>query len=177
VTGVFGAYWGLTGVILLLGSAVYRLTSIGLEAFSYAFRWYHWVSLTLVVLFMAYAEGYRGFQQRFSPRVAARARFLKGDANVLRALLAPFFCMGYFHATKRRKVTSLSLTIGIIILVLLVRLLPQPWRGIVDVGVVVGLAWGLVSIFVFSIVAFTREEFHYSPEVPEEEEDQTGTNP
>jgi hypothetical protein len=33
--------------------------------------------------------------------------------------------------------------------------------------VVVGLAWGLVSLVVFSIQAFTLEQFNYSSEVPE----------
>ena len=37
----------------------------------------------------------------------------------------------------------------IISFVLLVRLLPQPWRGIVDVGVVAGLVVGVLSIFYY----------------------------
>jgi hypothetical protein len=36
--------------------------------------------------------------------------------------------------------------VGVVALVLIVKSLPQPWRGIVDGGVVVGLAWGLVSL-------------------------------
>jgi DMSO/TMAO reductase YedYZ heme-binding membrane subunit len=54
-----------------------------------------------------------------------------------------------------------------VILVLLVRLIQQPWRGIIDLGVVVGLAWGLISLLVFSVLAFTSKVFPYSPEVPE----------
>jgi hypothetical protein len=49
-----------------------------------------------------------------------------------------------------------------------VRLLAQPWRGIIDGGVVVGLAWGLVSLVVFGFQALTADEFPYAPEVPEE---------
>ncbi len=167
--GDFGALWGLAGVSLLLGSAVYRLSPLAAGAFSCDLLWYHWAALALVVLFMAYAEGYRGFQQRFSPRVAARAKYLKEHPRFLHVLLAPFFCMGYFHATKRRQITSISLTAGIIILILLVRLLSQPWRGIIDAGVVIGLVWGLVSLFAFSLKAFASKDFKYSPEVPEEE--------
>ncbi len=166
--GTLGAIWGIAGVTLLLGSAVYRLAPLAVNAFLYEFYWYHWLSLALIVLFMAYAEGYRGFQQRFSPRVAARARYLKEHPRVLHVVLAPFFCMGYFHATRRRKITSVSLTVGIVILVLLVRLLPQPWRGIIDAGVVLGLIWGLVSLLIFCAAAFISKEFNYSPEVPEE---------
>jgi hypothetical protein len=166
--GIFRSLWGLVGVLLLLGSAVYRLTPLALDAFSHEMLWYHWVFFAFVLFFMAYAEGYRAFQQGFSPRVAARARYLRTHRNMLHAILAPLFCMGYFHAPKRRRITSISVTVGIIILIILVRLLPQPWRGIVDAGVVVGLAWGIVSLLVFAFQAFAGKEFKYSPEVPEE---------
>lgn len=165
--GTIGALWGLIGVLLLLGSAVYRLTPLALAVFSFDLHWYHWASLLFVVSFMAYAEGYVGFQQRFSPRVAARARYLRENPRALFVLLAPLFCMGYFHATKRRRITSLSLTAGIIVLIIIVHFLPQPWRGIIDAGVVIGLAWGVVSLLLFSARALLSARFAYSPEVPE----------
>ena len=170
MAGIVRALWGLAGVILLLGSAVYRLTPLAVEAWSYELHWYHWTFLALVLLFMAYAEGYRAFQKGFSPRVAARARYLRTHRNVLHAFLAPLFCMGYFHAPKRRRVTSISVTAGIIVLIILVRLLPQPWRGMVDAGVVVGLAWGMISLILFGYQALIGERFDYSPEVPGEYE-------
>ncbi len=164
----FGAFWGLAGTILLLFSAIYRLTSLAVDAFSYPWRWYHWIALVLVVLFMAYEEGYRAFQQAFSPRAAARARYLRDHPDLMHSVLAPLFCMAYFHAPRRRRITSLSVTGGIIVLIILVRNLPQPWRGIIDGGVVVGLAWGVVSLAVFGFRAFTDPDFARSPEVPEE---------
>lgn len=167
MTAWFGALWGMSGVLLLLGSAVYRLTPLAIDAFSYDWSWRHWSSLALMTFFMAYAEGYRAFQQGFSPRVAARARYLRDHPNFVHALLAPLFCMAYFHAPRRRRITSISVTAGIVILVVLVRLLPQPWRGIIDGSVVVGLAWGLVSLLIFGYQAFTADRFNYSPEVPE----------
>lgn len=163
----FGAYWGLAGVMLLLGSAVYRLAPIAFEALAFEWLWYHMIAFIVVLVFMAYAEGYRAFQLAFSPRVAARARYLLTYSNFLHIVLAPLFCMAYFHAPRRRRVTSLSVTAGIIVLVILVRLLPQPWRGIIDCGVLVGLAWGLVSLAIFGYQALTRETFDYAPEVPE----------
>ncbi len=168
--GMIGSLWGLAGVTLLLGSAVYRLTPLAVQALTYDMLWYHWVFLAFILFFMSYAEGYRAFQQGFSPRVAARARYLRTHRNTLHLILAPLFCMGYFHAPKRRRVTSISVTVGIIVLVVLVRLLPQPWRGIVDAGVVVGLVWGLVSLLIFAVQAFRAQEFPYAPEVPEEDE-------
>ena len=158
--------WGLAGVYLLLGSAVYRLWILAFAGLSYDLQWYHWITLILIVFFMSYAEGYRGFQQGFSPRVAARAKYLKDNPNVVRSLLAPFFCMGYFHATRKRKIVSISLTIGIICLIVMVSRVPQPWRGIIDVGVVIGLIWGIISLIVFTIQAFVSKDYKYSPEVP-----------
>ena len=166
VMGIFGAIWGLTGVLLLLGSAVYRLAPLAIEAYSYDFFWYHWLSLFIVLFFMAYAEGYRGFQKGFSPRVASRALYLKNHPRFLHVLFAPFFCMGFFHASRRRRITSISVTSGIIVLIIMVRFLAQPWRGIVDAGVVVGLAWGLISLIIFIFQAFSSKEFSYSPDVP-----------
>ena len=165
--GAFGAIWGVAGVILLLASAVYRLSSAALGALSSSWHVQHWLFFLFVIAFMAYAEGYRAFQQGFSPRVAARARHLRDHPVALHVLFAPFFCMAYFHSLKRRQIVSISVTAGIIVLVILVRLLPQPWRGIIDGSVVVGLAWGLVSLIVFAFQAFTSEHFPYSPEVPE----------
>jgi hypothetical protein len=167
MAGTIGAIWGITGVFLLIGSAVYRLTPLALAAFSVPFSWYHWLAWFASVLFMAHAEGYRGFQRQFSPRVAARARYLREHPRLLHLLFAPFFCMGYFHATRRRRIISISLTAGIIVLVLAVRHLSQPWRGIIDAGVVTGLAWGLVSLFWYGVRAFTAQRFDYSPEVPD----------
>ncbi len=151
---------------MLLGSAVYRLSHLAIDAFAFDFLWYHWLSLALISAFMGYAEGFRGFQQRFSPRVAARAKYLKEHPRRLHVALGPFFCIGYFHATRRRKITSLSLTLGIILLVGLVRMLPQPWRGILDAGVVLGLIWGILSLLIFSLRAFTSKGFNYPTEVP-----------
>ena len=97
---------------------------------------------------MAYSEGYRGFQQGFSPRAAVRVRYLCDHASWLETVLAPLFVLSYFHAQRRRQIISLVLTLLIVCLVLVVRLIPQPWRGIIDIGVVVGLTWGVLSFAV-----------------------------
>lgn len=165
--GMVSAWWGIIGVALLLASAIYRLMPLAVDAFSYDFEWRHYVSLLGVIIFMAYAEGYRAFQHGFSPRVAARARYLKDNSTWTRLVFAPLFCMAFFHAVRRRQITSISVTAGIVMLVLGVRMLSQPWRGIVDGGVVVGLAWGVFSLIVFGIRALTGKDFPFSPEVPE----------
>lgn len=169
IQGALGAFWGLAGVLALLVSACLRLWPKTVAAFSQPFAWYHWAALVVIVLGMAYAEGYKGFQKAFSPRTAARARHLRQNPRIDHVILAPFFCMGYFHATKRRKITSISLTLGIIVLIILVSYVSQPWRGIIDAGVVVGLVWGIISLIMFSMQAFSTREFPYSAEVPDKD--------
>jgi hypothetical protein len=164
--GRFGAAWGISGVCLLMLFAVYRLSGMAVNAFEVDFHWYHWLVLIANVVFMAYSEGYRGFQLALAPRVAARARYLRNHPRLLHVLLAPLFCMGYFHTTRKRLIVAYSVLFGIFVLILIYQQFSQPWRGILDVGVVVGLSWGLVSLVWFSFQAMASESFQYSPEMP-----------
>ena len=116
---------------------------------------------------MAYAEGYKGFHLSFAPRVVTRATYLTQNPKFMHIALAPFFCMGYIHATRRRQLISFGLAIMIIGFVLLVRFLPQPWRGILDAGVVVGLTMGCASILYFIYrSAYKPGEISVSADIP-----------
>ncbi len=163
--GIAGALWGILGIQILLIAAVYRLTPFAVDTFSYDLHWYHILFLLVSIVFMAFFEGYMGFQRRFSPRVASRARYLRDNPRTDLIILAPFFCMSYFHASLKRKITSVSLTIFIILMIIAVRKLSQPWKGIVDAGVVIGLIWGIISIAVYSYQAFTQDIFDHPPEI------------
>ena len=114
---------------------------------------------------MVYSEGHRGFHQSYSPRVVARAKYLSERPTFLSVLFAPLFCMGYFRTTKRRLISTYVLTLMIIGFIIVFQQIAQPWRGILDFGVVVGLTWGLVSILFFTIRAFGSASFDHSPEV------------
>lgn len=166
VAGVIAAIWGIGGLILLLGFAVYRLTPYAAEAMQMPLNWIQWLLLISNILFMAYSEGYKGFQKSFSPRFAARAKFLLRETTLTRTLLAPLFCMSYFGAPKKRKVTTIILTTAIILFILSFRLIPQPWKGLLDAGVVIGLVWGVISTLLFCIKAFTKSHFAWDAEVP-----------
>lgn len=144
--GVVGATWGVIGVLALLLRAIFGLAPIAAEALLGPLTWLHGLALVGWVVFMAYTEGYRGFQLRFSPFVAARALEVAARPSPLRVALAPAFCMGLFDATRRRLLVSWGILLGVIALIAIVRLLDQPWRGIVDAGVVVGLSWGALSM-------------------------------
>lgn len=160
-----GAFWGPFGLALLLVEALYKLVPIAWTALQMPLHAGHWVALVLWVLFMGFTEGYRGFQKAFSPRFAARARWLRDQGTPLTLWLAPFFCMGLFGTTRKRKIVAWTLTLGIVLLVVTLRFLPQPWRGIVDAGVVVGLSWGLASLVWFCVPALMSDAPVADPEV------------
>ena len=165
--GTLAAAWGIVGVVGLLSYAIVRLGTFALELTKLELSWLHWTLLIASVGFMAYSEGYRGFQRAFAPRTIARARYLLNNPSVVQVVLAPLFCMGFFHATRRRLIASYTLTAMIVGFVLVARSLGQPWRGIVDAGVVVGLAWGVVSILALARHGFSDPHFDVSPELPE----------
>jgi hypothetical protein len=142
---MLGAIWGVGGFMLLLGFAALRLIMPAREAFSYSFTWYHWASLSAIVLLLLYVKGYRAFQKGLSRRVVMRARQIKADPGTVRVLLAPLYCMGFFGAGLRRGLMMAGITAAMVGFIFLVRLLPQPWRGIVDVGLVGAFSWGFVA--------------------------------
>lgn len=166
--GLIGAFWGFSGVVALLGFAIFRLAPRAAESLAGPLTTVQWIFLVVFALFMLVAEGYRGFQKKFSPRTAARVKYLKDHPRLLHVLLAPAFCMGYFFAKRKTQITAICLTLGIVLLVILVRFLPVPWRGLVDFGVVLGLSYGVLSFAVFTGKALFTKDYPHSPEVPEE---------
>ena len=166
--GLLGAIWGVGGISLLFGSALFRLYPHVRELRELPMEWVHWALLAANLFLFGYVKGYKVLHLRFSPRVVARVLYLKNNSTLPRVLFAPFFCMGYFHATRKRKIVSYCFTVLIVGLIILVRRLEQPWRGIIDAGVVLALGWGLVSIWFFAGKAFFGRGADVSPETPVE---------
>ena len=106
------------------------------------------IVLVIWIIISAYSEGYRGFQKRFVPRVIARAQELVDTPKPWwTVLLAPAYAMSLFSDSKRQMTISWILVALIAVAVFGMRYVAQPWRGIVDAGVVVGLGWGIVAFF------------------------------
>ncbi|MCB9565675.1 MAG: hypothetical protein H6710_00335 [Myxococcales bacterium] len=160
--------WGIGGVLGILGNAVIRLWPLASEPVRRGMMTPGlWAVAILWIAFMAYTEGYRGFHRAFSPRVIARALWLSRNPRPHLVVLAPIFCMGLIHATRKRKIVSWTILLGVVGLVMLVRGLEQPWRGIVDGGVIIGLGLGALSILGFAIRALLGDEPAIPPDVPE----------
>jgi len=129
--------------------AIVRLGGVALELNAYTLASWQWGVMLGWIGYMVWAEGYKGFHLAFAPRVVVRANYLANHPRWPHVLLAPLFCMGYIHATPKRRLMSIGLTSMIICFVLVVRMLPQPWRGLVDAGVVAGLVFGVASILYY----------------------------
>ena len=171
--GNIAAIWGVLGACTVLGFAIRRMATQVSEGFSHPLNVTHYLVMVPWVVFMLYSEGYKGFQKGYSPRVASRAHYLRDQSTWLRAICAPIFCMGFFHSTRKRKIVISCLLVGVALLVLIFQFIPQPWRGVLDLGVVLGLSWGvLTTLYFFIVYWFTSEENADSviadPEIPPE---------
>jgi hypothetical protein len=173
--GRVGAVWGVLGVLAMLGQAFTRLGPRALEAYTMGLTPVQLVVLAGWTGFMIYSEGVRGFHRRFSPRVVARALWLRDHPRPLFVAIAPLFCMSLLHASKRGLVVARVLVLAIVLLVIVVSQLPQPWRGIVDAGVVAGLAVGAASIMWFALRALAGTPPPIAPDLPATEDSAAGS--
>jgi hypothetical protein len=165
--GQLGLVWGLGGVCTMLVSAAVRLAPRAFEPVRDGMSTLEWAAWLGSIAFMAYTEGYKGFQRNFSPRVVARALHLRAHPRPLHVALAPLFCMALFHASRVRLIVAWVVLLGVVTLVTIVRGFPQPWRGIVDAGVIVGLTWGVAAIVVFAVRGLSGRSLPVEPGLPD----------
>jgi hypothetical protein len=161
-------WWGVLGFTAILLQALRHLVPLSLEPI----RAGHvspgvWVAYAVSIAFTGYSEGYRGFQRLVAPRIVVRALYLARHPTPVRVALAPLFCAGFFHASRRRLITTWIFYPLLVVVIIAVRQLPQPWRGVVDAGVVVGLTWGAIAILVFFGRALAGHPPAASAELPE----------
>ena len=87
----------------MLAEALYRLIPLAAEALTSELGVVHWAALAAWLVFMGYAEGWRGFHQRFAPRAVARAYHLGATYRAIDVLLAPFYCLSLYTARHSRR--------------------------------------------------------------------------
>lgn len=155
--GLLGWTWAMAGIFTILLLPIYRLSLVTLKAFDSPVLWWYWIPTLMWLVFMIYAEGWRGFHRAWAPRTAKRANYLLYHPTVLRVLLAPLYCMCFFDASRKRKLVAWILTSFIVLLVIVVGYMPQPWRGLIDLGVVAGLCVGTASLVYHTFRATGRE--------------------
>ncbi|MBO6939436.1 MAG: hypothetical protein JJ863_30985 [Deltaproteobacteria bacterium] len=161
------ATWGVLWVLALLANALYRLTPLALEPWldGSMSAWQMGLYVGWAII-NAYTEGWRGFHLRFSPRVVGRAFYLSRNPRPVDFIFALPFVMSLYHAQRRQKIVSYTFIVVLTAVILAVRALPQPWRGIIDGGVVVGLGLGALSILYFWVRGL-RGDPPPAPDLPE----------
>lgn len=140
--------WALLGVTLVLGRPILRMAPVALEVLSQPLDFWRVAAMMGSVLFMAVGEGFYAFHLRFAPRFAGRLVRLVDEPKPIQSLLAPLTCMGLVPFDRDDYPLwgrSLLVVVAIVALVLSVRTLGQPWRGIILMGVVLALTVGLMS--------------------------------
>lgn len=161
------ATWGTFGVVAILAQAIVRLSRYAIAAVA-EFDLSP-LQVALAVVWTAanlYAEGYRGFQRAFAPRVVARAFYLARHPRPVFVILAPLYCLSLFHATRARLAFTYAFLACLVAVIAAVQALPQPWRGIVDLGVVAGLTYGAAAVAVFYVRALAGRPLPVPPDVP-----------
>jgi hypothetical protein len=149
------ALWGVVGVTAILVEAEVRLFILAWKGTAEHFEGPVAAAALAWCALNAWLEGYRGFQKRFVPQAIARAWSIAPD-SMAETLLAPVKVLGLWRTERKVMQRAWLLVLGITALVLIVRHLAQPWRGVVDAGVVAGLLWGTVALWVQFVRSWRR---------------------
>ena len=138
--------YSIGGVIAIFSSAIYRLYPHVRESMSYEYSTLNWIVLTAYLIVMIVGKGYFALHRGFVPRVIDRSELLIENGNLIDKLLAPLYCMGFFKAPRKRIIISYVMIFFIVSFIVSASKISQPWRGIIDLGVVVGLSLGILSL-------------------------------
>lgn len=160
--------WSVGGVIALFAQAIRRLLPRALEALDGLDASGIAAYLGIVVL-LGYSEGYKAFHRQFMPRVVARTVALLRRPSTARIVAGPLYAMALTHATRRRLIVSWVITAMVVTLIVGVQQLPMPWRGMIDGGVVLSLAWGVGRLVQLLAVAARGGDVSYPADLPEGE--------
>ena len=100
--------WGVCGFLGIMGSAIGRLTKVAIvPVLQRDLTLLQWSLFGSTMAAFAYFEGYKAFQLKFSPMLVQRAMTLSREGTPLHHIaLAPFYSMGLFHATKKRRIIA-----------------------------------------------------------------------
>lgn len=143
-----GSAWAVGALAVLFLEAIIRLGGRGLATLASGLTVFQALVMAALTLLFAYGEGYRALHRHFVPNVLARLARLPPPAELSfsRWLLAPFYALGLAHVEGPALRRGWASVAAIVLAVVVVRALPEPWRGIVDASVAVALSIGLASL-------------------------------
>ena len=138
--------WAVFGVSSLFAFAAYRLGERGIAVIRDGLGGGEWMALVGLTVVFVYGEGFLALDRKWVPGLMRRVRALRDQRSLIVRLLAPMYGLKLIGARPAALLPSWLGTAAIVGAVLVVRTLPEPWRGIVDFAVAAALAWGLVAI-------------------------------
>lgn len=156
--GFAAVCWALLGVALTFAVSVARLTERGIATLRGGLDPAEWMGLAVLTALFVYGEGIRGLQRRWVPAVLRRVAELRAEPRAWLRLLAPLHAMMLVGAPRGTLWRAWAGVAAIGAAVLIVRSLPEPWRGITDFAVACALAWGLMAILAGAPRLLARRE-------------------
>jgi len=148
------AGWSVLAIGLAFAEAIARLGARAVATIQAGLTPAEWIALAGSVLVFTWYEGYRALHRRFVPAMVTRAfETAARSKGVLGWLTAPLRTLSLLDASRRELVRAWLSVALITLAVFVVRVLPMPWRGVVDAGVSSALLLGLCSMLVRFFVA------------------------
>ena len=141
----------MAGVAALFVDAVVQLGRRGIVTLRGGLAPLEWVAFAVLLIAFVYGEGVRALARRWVPATVARGFELDARSPLVWKILAPLYAMGLVGAPGRALVRAWGGVALIVVAVLVVRALPEPWRGIVDFAVAGALLVGLGAIVVHAL--------------------------
>jgi hypothetical protein len=140
--------WALVGVGLVFVIAIVRLAGRGILTVRAGLTPTEWATLVVLTALFVFTEGVRALQKRWGPHMIRRTARLAAEPHRWVRLLAPLYALSLIRAPAPELARAWIGLFAIIGAVLLVRALPDPWRGIIDLAVSAALTWGTLAITV-----------------------------
>lgn len=141
--------WGFLGVLFPLVQPAFVLSRKGwTNAVVAGMTPLEWVACAAIFFAFAYGEGWRALARRWSPFVVGRLRSIDAQSPLWVKLLAPAYALGMVGAGRRLLLMAWGGTFAILGAVAIVRAMPYPWRGMIDLGVACALTIGATSLIV-----------------------------
>lgn len=142
----YAFWWAVAGLLAIFATAIFRLGDRGIATLQGGLTPAEWLALLILSAAFVYGEGIRALARRWVPFVIARAARLNAESPVRDRILAPVHAMALVGAPPRTLLRAWAGVLAIGAAVLIVRALPEPWRGIIDFAVAAALICGLIAI-------------------------------
>lgn len=119
-----------------------------------------WSLMLGLMLLVGYLEGYRVLHHRVAPAIVARAHQAsrRDGASVLDVVSAPFQALGLVRAPTRTLVRAWLCVVLHAPVIVGLRALAEPWRGIIDGAVATSLLFVVGSMLVRHVALLRQAE-------------------